>query len=263
MHRRLLLLLPFVALVVPLLHADGPNDPDPYAGRLAKASDDWKRTVQRMQLPAGVAADTWAAEPMVANIVSFAFDEKGRCYVAETFRLHAGVMDNRGHMNWLDDELAARTVSDRLALYKKYYKKNYASLEKDQDRVRLVEDTQGTGRADRATVFAGGFARAEDGLGSGVLARGGNVWYTCIPDPWLLKGTKGTGQPDVKKSLHTGFGVHVSFIGHDMHGLKMGPDGKLYFSIGDRGLHVESSGKVLASAPDTGSVLRCNPDGTE
>jgi quinoprotein glucose dehydrogenase len=262
MYRRFLLLLPLLALAVSFLHADGPGDPDPYVGRIAKASDDWKRTVQRIQLPAGVTADIWAAEPHVANIVSFAFDEKGRCYVAETFRLHAGVTDNRSHMNWVDDELAARTVADRIALYRKYYKKNFASLEKDQDRVRLVEDTTGTGRADRATVFAGGFARAEDGLGSGVLARGGSVWYTCIPDLWLLKDIRGTGQADVKQSLHTGYGVHVSFIGHDMHGLKMGPDGKLYFSIGDRGLHVETGGKVL-DAPDTGSILRCNPDGSD
>lgn len=90
MHPRFLLFLPLLALAVPLLHADGPTDADPYAGRLAKASDDWKRTVKRMQLPKGVEADIWAAEPLVANIVSFAFDEKGRCYVAETFRLHAG-----------------------------------------------------------------------------------------------------------------------------------------------------------------------------
>ena len=44
---------------------------------------------------------------MLANPVSFAFDEKGRCFVAETFRLHHGVTDNRGHMNWLDDDLAS------------------------------------------------------------------------------------------------------------------------------------------------------------
>ena len=215
-----------------------------------------------MQLQPGVKADLWAAEPHVANIVSFAFDEKGRCYVAETFRLHAGVTDNRGHMDWLDDDLAARTVGDRLAMYKKYLKGKFADYAREQDRVRLVVDTRGTGRADKATVFAGDFARAEDGIGSGVLARGGNVWYTCIPDLWLLKDTKGTGHADVKKSLHTGYGVHVSFLGHDLHGLKMGPDGKLYFSLGDRGMHVETDGKTV-SAPDTGSILRCNPDGSE
>ncbi len=260
MYRRFALLLPLFALAATMLDAGDPEI-DPYANRLAKASDEWKKTVQRMKLPAEVKADIWAAEPLVANIVSFAFDGQGRCYVAETFRLHAGVTDNRGHMDWLDDDLASRTVADRLALYKKHLKQKLADYAKEQDRVRRVEDTQGAGRADRATVFAG-FSRAEDGIGSGVLARGGNVYYACIPDLWLLNDTKGTGHADVKKSLHTGYGVHVSFIGHDLHGLRMGPDGKLYFSIGDRGLHVETGGKTV-SAPDTGSVLRCNPDGSE
>jgi quinoprotein glucose dehydrogenase len=257
MYRRPILLTSVFALLAGLAAAQEPD-----AGKVAKASDEWKKTVQRLQLPKDVKADLWAAEPHVANIVSFAFDGKGRCYVAETFRLNRGVTDTRGHMYWLDDDLACRTVADRLALYKKWLKGKYADYEKESDRVRLVEDTQGTGRADKATVFADGFSHAEDGIGSGVLAQGGKVWYTCIPDLWLLQDTQGTGRADVKKSLHTGYGVHVSFIGHDLHGLKRGPDGKLYFSIGDRGLHVEAGGKVV-SAPDTGSVLRCNPDGSE
>src|SRR6266550_2060741 len=100
----------FLALILPCVFfgpaTEAQPDPnDPYADKIAKASDDWKKTVQRMQLPAGVKADLWAAEPHVANIVAFAFDEKGRCYVAETFRLHRGVTDNRSHMSWLDDDL--------------------------------------------------------------------------------------------------------------------------------------------------------------
>ena len=239
-----------------------PDENDPYSKQVAKASDDWKKTVQRMKLPAGVKADLWAGEPHVANIVSFAFDEKGRCFVAETFRLHHGVTDNRSHTYWIDDDLACRTVEDRIAMYKKHLKGKFSTYEVDQDRVRMVEDTTGEGRADKSTVFAGGFKTAATGLGSGVLARNGKVWYTCIPDLWLLQDTKATGRADVKKSLHTGYGVHVSYLGHDMHGLRFGPDGKLYYSIGDRGMHVETDGKTI-SAPDTGSVLRCNPDGSE
>ena len=63
--------------------------------------------------------------------------------------------------------------------------------------------------------------------------------------------------------MHEGYGVHVGFIGHDLHGLRFGPDGRLYFSIGDRGFNVKTSDGHTLAMPDTGSVLRCNPDGTE
>src|SRR5436190_398552 len=72
----------------------------------------------------------------------------------------------------------------------------------------------------------------------------------------------GDGVADVRKALHSGFGVHLGASGHDMHGLRFGPDGKLYWSHGDRGFHVESEGKSF-SFPDGGGVLRCNPDGSE
>src|SRR5439155_1141272 len=73
---------------------------------------------------------------------------------------------------------------------------------------------------------------------------------------------KGTGQADQRDKLHHGFGVHVGFLGHDLHGLRFGPDGKLYFSIGDRGTNVKDAEKPVF-LPDMGCVMRCNPDGTE
>src|SRR4051812_29284424 len=196
-----------VAFAGGLLPADDKtDDKDPYAGRVARASDEWQRTLKRMQLAKGVSADLWAAEPHVANIVAFAFDEKGRCYVAETFRLHAGVTDNRGHMYWLDEDLAARTVEDRVALHQKYSKDKFErTYERDRDRVRLLEDTAGGGKADKASTFSDDFGHAADGIGAGLLARNGNVYFTNIPDLWLLKDTKGTGTADVKQSLGTGF----------------------------------------------------------
>ncbi len=242
--------------------ADTPAD-KPYTPYVAPASDEGQKALKQFRVPEGVAVKLWAAEPLLANPVSFCFDEKGRCFVAETFRLHHGVTDNRNHRYWLDDDLASRTVADRVAMYKKHAKDKFAATyEVEHDRVKLVWDSTGAGVADKAMVFADGFHHAEDGLGSGVLARKGNVYYTNIPDLWLLKDTKGAGRADVRQSLATGFGVHVAFLGHDMHGLRMGPDGRLYFSIGDRGLNVTTKEGKHLFYPDTGAVLRCEPDGS-
>lgn len=258
---RLALLVPVVCLSALFAAPEGPQSE--YDPKIAKASDDAVKAIPRFQLDKSLKVEVWAAEPMLANPVCFAFDEKGVCYVAETFRLHHGVTDTRGHMNWLDDDLACRTIADRVAKYKRFAgAKFHDTYEKDRDRIRRLEDTTGSGRADKSTVFRDDFGRAEDGLGAGLLAHKGNVYYTCIPDLYLLKDTKNTGTADVKKSLASGFGVHTGFIGHDLHGLRIGPDGRLYFSIGDRGLNVTTKeGKHLYN-PDSGAILRCELDGS-
>jgi quinoprotein glucose dehydrogenase len=49
--------------------------------------------------------------------------------------------------------------------------------------------------------------------------------------------------------------------GHDLHGLTRGPDGRIYLSFGDRGLCLTNREGVVINLPDTGGVLRCEPDG--
>lgn len=234
----------------------------PYDPPVAAASDEGQRAIQQFRKPEGLEVDLFAAEPLLANPVAFWIDNQGRAYVAETFRHHAGVTDNRSHMSWLDDDLAARTVADRVAMYRKHLGDEFATYGQEHDRVRLLRDTDGDGRADTATVFADGFNNPADGIGAGVLEHNGKVYYTCIPDLWMLADPDGDGQAEERRSLHHGYGVHVAFLGHDLHGLRIGPDGKLYFSIGDRGLNIETEGRKLA-CPDSGAVLRCNLDGSD
>src|SRR5579859_3329584 len=84
------------------------------------SSKEAELAISSFRMPPEIQARVWAAEPMLANPVSFCFDEKGRCYVAETYRLHHGVADNRDHPDWVTDDLASRSVEDRVALYHKY-----------------------------------------------------------------------------------------------------------------------------------------------
>src|SRR5262249_26434197 len=65
----------------------------------------------------GLQVEVWAAEPLWANRVCFAFDEKGPCYVAETYRHSQGVTDTRSHMSWLDDDINLKSVADRVKMF--------------------------------------------------------------------------------------------------------------------------------------------------
>ena len=224
------------------------------------ASDDARLALTRFSLPKGLKASLWAAEPMLANPVAIDFDEKGRLFVSETYRYRTSVLDIRDYMGMLELDLAARTIEDRAALHRKVFGEQAKDFAIEGEIVRLVEDTDHDGVADKSSVYADGFNSELDGIASGVLARHGKVWFTNIPSLWLLEGDAG----NVKKTeLLRGFGVRYNFTGHDFHGLAMGHDGKLYFSIGDRGMNVPSKEGRRVAFPDEGAVFRSNPDGTE
>lgn len=240
-----------------------PGDvPAPQPSKIAGPSNEGEQALKGFKVPEGLERQLFAAEPLLANPVAFTVDRRGRVFACETFRQGKGVEDNRSHGHWLDDDLAAMTVADRLAYVRKHLKEKAEDYTKHDDRIRLLTDTDGDGKADKASVFADRFNAIVDGTGAGVLEYRGNVYYTNIPHLWMLKDADQDEQADVRTSLAEGFGVRYAFRGHDMHGLIVGPDGRLYFSIGDRGLNVTTKeGKQLFN-PSSGAVLRCELDGS-
>jgi quinoprotein glucose dehydrogenase len=249
--------------------ADIPKTPSSGSIRSATNADDAAKEAElaakKFKLAPGLKADLWATEPMLANPVAFCIDERGRIYVSETHRLHQGVTDIRSHMNWLDEELAAKTTDDMRQLFIRH---KYDGKTNFSERVTLLQDRASAGRATHASVFADGlFNSPVDGIASGVLARKGNVWFANIPNLWLLRDNDGDGKTDGAKDLHkpllTGFGVRVGFLGHDLHGLRIGPDSKLYFSIGDRGASVKSLEGKTVTNPEMGVIYRCNQDASD
>jgi quinoprotein glucose dehydrogenase len=235
---------------------------DAYAPRVEPASDDWRAALAAMTVPDGHEVSLWAAEPLLANPVCLRIADDGKLYVGETFRHTAGVTDIRDHWDWLDDDLAARTVQDRVDYMAKHTGEDFDDYAREHDRIRLLRDTDGDGRADLATVFADGFKDHATGIGAGVLEHDGAVYYACIPHLWKLVDRDGDGVAERRDVLSSGYGVHTGLLGHDLHGLRMGPDGRLYFSMGDRGFHVETP-QGLIDHGHTGAVLRCEPDGSD
>ncbi len=235
----------------------------PLAPEIAAASDEAELALTTFKYPEGWKAELWAAEPMLANPVVFTIDAQGRIWVCESYRQEKGVTDNRGHDDaWLDRDLAAQTVEDRIAYHKELLPDQGHIYTKHDDVVRVLEDSDHDGKADRSWIYADHFNDLEMGTGAGVLVNGEDVFYTCIPHLWLLRDHNQDGKSDFRQSLSHGYGVRVAFRGHDSHGLIVGPDGRLYFSIGDRGYSIDLPNGKRLHDPSSGAVFRCELDGS-
>ena len=232
------------------------------APKIAAASDEGEKAIKRFQIPSGWKAELWAAEPAVAHVVAFDVADDGRVFAAESFRAWRGVPDIRGIMDWLDEDLACRSVDDRLAMMQRHLGPvGMADYYKNTERVRILWDATGGGQATVSKVFADNFATPLDGVASGVLARGRDVWFANIPNVWRLRDADRDAVAESRQSISYGHGIRVGFLGHDLHGLTWGPDGRLYFSIGDRASMLQTEGHLVGT-PDSGAVFRCQPDGS-
>ncbi|HEY1120431.1 MAG TPA: PVC-type heme-binding CxxCH protein, partial [Haloferula sp.] len=220
-----------------------------------------------------------AREPMFINPVAVSVDTDGSIYVTETTRRKQADLDIREVMWWVTDDLSHTSVAEKRDFFRKNvtperFKKHpthkdhngdgtldWKDLTVHTEKIHRLVDTDGDGVADQHTLFAEGFNTEVTGIAAGVLAHRGDVYATIAPDVWKLRDTNGDGKADERKAIASGFGVHINYAGHDMHGLTLGPDGKVYWTIGDKGTSVESEGRLWIY-PHEGAVLRCNPDGT-
>jgi quinoprotein glucose dehydrogenase len=252
-RRSVLTFLTAAALLVPHSRAAADDEIVSPGATLAAAT---------MQVADGYSATAVASEPLLSNPVAFCFDPRGRIFVAETHRIKRGTEDNRDHMDWLDDDLAARTVEQRRAYMTRHMGDRVGKYTTASEVVRLLADGDGDGVYETSHVFSDDYKDLVDGAAAGVMWMGDRLWFTCIPSLYELRDPDGDGENAEKRVLHTGFGIHVALFGHDLHGLCEGPDGRIYFSIGDRGLHVKTPSGALINA-DSGSVLRCRRDGSE
>ncbi|MGC6465384.1 MAG: PVC-type heme-binding CxxCH protein [Akkermansiaceae bacterium] len=195
---------------------------------------------------------------------ALSIDEKGHVYLAETHRFRFGVEDNRNHLYWLMDDISAQTTDDRVAMHEKWKEKlPLEKLTAVSEKVRVLIDTDGDGKADKTEIFADNFKDLLDGTAAGIMAFEGKIYFACIPNIWMLQDTNGDLKADDRKVLQDGFGVRVSFSGHDLNGFAIGPDGRIYTTIGDRGFAFTTKEGREYKFPGQGAILRFEPDGSQ
>jgi len=129
-----------------------------------------------------------------------------------------------------------------------------------RDEIRLVEDTDGDGYADRASVFAAGFNSIQ-----GLAYDNGTLYVMHAPYLSALRDPRGTGKATERRDLLTGLGLAPEkdqIRLHNANGVVVGHDGWLYLALGDHGCDVtrpEGDRLVL----EGGGILRCRPDGRD
>lgn len=238
----------------------------PLPGQLVPSEIDKKITI-----PEGLTLTKFADQSQVHNATTLCLDGQNRVYVAETHRWRQQVQDIRYGGQFLREriisDISNMTLDDRTAFHQRWAgKKNefltWKQFRRDAEVIKRLEDTDGDGVADKMTVFRDGFDKPLDGPSGGLIERDGTVYFAMIPGVYSLRDLDNDGKAEEVKTLVNGFGVRVSFSGHDLNGFAWGPDGKIYWSIGDRGYHIEQDGKTF-SRPDSGGVFRSNPDGSE
>lgn len=225
----------------------------------------------------------WSGDINVPDPVSVSVDDRGRVYASQTRRRKIQDLDIREHYQWVPDDVALSSVEEKRAFLKEKLaiggdqenqrrhvqdlngdgQHDWRDLKVISEAIYELRDTDNDGTADRMTVFAEDFKTEVTGIAAGVLAHDGSVWATIAPDVWKLTDTDNDGQADQRQVMAHGFGIHIAYAGHDMHGLTVGPDGKIYWSIGDKGINVKTADGRNIAYPNQGGVMRCNPDGTD
>src|SRR5215216_2339383 len=150
-----------------------------------------EEAAKKFTVPPGFEMRIFASEPMVVNPVAMTWDERGRLWVVELYE----------------------------------YPKGAPKGAKGRDRIKILEDTDADGIADKVTVFADGFS-----LATGLALGNGGVYVGAAPNLYFLEDTNADDKADKTTILKTGFGMEDR---HELlNGFAWGPDGWLYMTHG-------------------------------
>jgi len=231
--------------------------------------------------PKGLTYTKWTPGFEVPDPVAISFDPEGRAYVTQTMRRKANDLDIRDNTDWIPNDLSFTSAGEKEVFYRQQFTPENSALNakrvKDitgdgihdardltalSERVHLIEDTDGDGLADSTKIYAEQLDHLIGGVAGGVLWHEGEVFVCPVPELVKFRDTDGDGKANEKKVVVAGFGAHLAYAGHDMHGLFLGPDGRVYWSIGDKGIRVKTPDGLDYRFPHQGGLMRCEPDGS-
>jgi len=251
---------------------------DPAQG-LAKAKEIRDKTA--ITLADGLQLSLWASDSLAPDPVAMSIDDQGRVYLTRTVRQKNSEFDIRGYRQWMTPSIALQSVEDRRAFLHSTFdpaksKENewlkdlngdgshdWHDLAVEKEEVWRLEDTNNDGIADKAMRVLSDFYDEVSDIAGGLLVRAEDVFLALAPDMWRLRDTNGDGVLDQKTSISHGYGVHIGFSGHNMSNPIEGPDGKIYWNMGDIGSNITTKEGVNHKRSNEGIIARSNPDGTD
>jgi quinoprotein glucose dehydrogenase len=237
--------------------------------------------IVKPQLAEGLTLKLWGVDSLVADPVSIDVDDNGRLYYTRTNRQKNSEFDIRGHQDWEIESIQLKNIEEKRAFLRRTLspensEKNkwLADLNKDglhdwkdltieKEHVYRLEDTNNDGVADQAQLVIEDFNEEVTDAAGGILKHGDDLFVGIGPDLWRVDDTDGDGSADKKTSISHGYGIHVGFSGHGMSGIEVGPEGKIYWQIGDIGFSGTGPDGKKWEHPNSGVVVRSNRDGSD
>ena len=176
-------------------------------------------SAKHLVLPPGFEAKLFAADPEIFKPIAMTWDHRGRLWVAETIDY--------------PNELKPR--------------------DQGRDQIRILEDTDGDGKADKFTLFADKLS-----IPTSLVCADGGVIVHMAPDTIFLKDTDGDDRADVRKVLFTGWGTNDTHAGPS--NLRYGHDNWVYGIVGYAGFR----GRIGDEDHRFGqAIYRFRPDGSK
>jgi quinoprotein glucose dehydrogenase len=245
--------------------------------KIAQAID----STVKPELAPGLSLSLWGIDSLVISPIGISIDNLGNLFYTTTERQQNTEFDIRGHRDWEIASISLQTIEEKRAfLHKTLAPENsdknkwlkdlngdsshdWRDMTIEKESIYRVTDRNNDGVADETQRLVYDFNDEVNDVAGSVLRDGNDLYVAVGPDLWKLTDTNGDGVPDKRISLSHGYGVHVGFGGHGMSGIEMGVDGRIYWQIGDIGFNGKGPDGQVWEHPNSGVVVRCNPDGSD